>query len=345
MATNFPTSLDALTNPQATDSLTSPSHSAQHANANDAIEALEAKVGVNGSAVTSSLDYKVTQLETNSATLTGSQTLSNKTLTAPKFADLGFIADANGNEMIIFDTVPSAVNEVTLANAAASGTPTLTATGSDTNISLNLVSKGTGTVQANGFAVVNTNATQTLFNKTLSAPVISTISDGLGGTLTLPTGVRTLVARDTTENLTNKDISNGSMSNVIVDQLQENWNISATAATGTINLNFTTASIWYYTSNASANHTINIRGSASNSLNVLVAVGDSITVVWMVTNGATPYYPNVIQVDGTTVTPKWAGGVAPTSGNANSIDSYTFTVVKTAATPTYTVFASRTQFK
>lgn len=60
MATNFPTSLDSLTNPTSGDSLNSPSHSGQHANANDAIEALQAKVGVNGSAVTTSLDYKVT---------------------------------------------------------------------------------------------------------------------------------------------------------------------------------------------------------------------------------------------------------------------------------------------
>jgi hypothetical protein len=59
VATGFPTSLDALTNPTATDALTSPSHADQHANANDAIEALQAKVGVNGSAVTTSLDYKI----------------------------------------------------------------------------------------------------------------------------------------------------------------------------------------------------------------------------------------------------------------------------------------------
>lgn len=60
MSTSFPTSLDTLTNPAATDSTSTVDHAAQHANANDAIEALEAKVGVNSSAVTSSLDYKVT---------------------------------------------------------------------------------------------------------------------------------------------------------------------------------------------------------------------------------------------------------------------------------------------
>lgn len=79
MATSFPGSLDALTNPLSTDTLNSPSHSGQHANANDAIEALQAKVGVDGSTVTTSLDYKIAQ----AATLNGIQTLTNKTLTAP----------------------------------------------------------------------------------------------------------------------------------------------------------------------------------------------------------------------------------------------------------------------
>ena len=63
MATNFPASLDTLTNPTSSDSLSSPSHSAQHANVNDAVEALQAKVGADSSAVTTSLDYKVAQLE------------------------------------------------------------------------------------------------------------------------------------------------------------------------------------------------------------------------------------------------------------------------------------------
>jgi hypothetical protein len=59
MATNFPTSLDTLTNPSAADTLDSPPHDEQHADANDAIEALQAKVGVDSSAVTSSHDYKI----------------------------------------------------------------------------------------------------------------------------------------------------------------------------------------------------------------------------------------------------------------------------------------------
>ena len=99
------------------------------------------------------------------------------------------------------------------------------------------------------------------------------------------------------------------------------------------------------TTNASANHTLNVRYDASNTLNSKLAVGDAITVTWMNTNGATPYYPTVYQVDGSSVTPLWQGGSAPTGGNASSTDIYTLTIIKTAATPTYVVLASQTQFK
>jgi hypothetical protein len=63
VATNFPASLDSLTNPTSSDSLNSPSHSAQHANVNDAVEALQVKVGIDSSADTSSLEYRIAQLE------------------------------------------------------------------------------------------------------------------------------------------------------------------------------------------------------------------------------------------------------------------------------------------
>lgn len=65
MATNYPNGLDNLVNPASTDAPDAPSHSQQHANANDAIEALQAKVGINNSSVTTSLEYRVRQLETN----------------------------------------------------------------------------------------------------------------------------------------------------------------------------------------------------------------------------------------------------------------------------------------
>jgi hypothetical protein len=67
MATNFPTTLDTFTNPTGTDPLSNPSHAAQHSDINDAVEALQAKVGVDSSAVTTSLDSRVKTIEDNSA--------------------------------------------------------------------------------------------------------------------------------------------------------------------------------------------------------------------------------------------------------------------------------------
>lgn len=120
---------------------------------------------------------------------------------------------------------------------------------------------------------------------------------------------------------------------------EEFCTVTATAATGTIGFDFLTQGILYYTTNASANFTLNFRGDGSTTLNSLLAVGESISGVFLNTNGATAYYPTAFQIDGTSVTPKWSGGTAPSSGNASSIDSYSFTIIKTAATPTYTVLA------
>lgn len=122
-------------------------------------------------------------------------------------------------------------------------------------------------------------------------------------------------------------------------------NVSATAATGTINVEVgSLGAVWYYTSNASANFTLNFRKSSSVSLSTLLAVGQSITVTFLNTNGATAYYPTAFQIDGSAVTPKWQGGTAPTAGSASAIDAYTFVIIKTASTPTYTVLASAVKF-
>ena len=88
-------------------------------------------------------------IDSTVATLTGSQTLTNKTLTAPKFADGGFIADAAGLEMVIFDSVSTAVNEITVKNAATGGDPTIIASG-ETNVNLKLSGKGTGGIVLSG---------------------------------------------------------------------------------------------------------------------------------------------------------------------------------------------------
>jgi len=123
----------------------------------------------------------------------------------------------------------------------------------------------------------------------------------------------------------------------------ETMTISATAATGTIAYDVTTQSVIYYTSNASANWTVNFRASSGTSLNTAMTTGQSLTVAFLVTQGSTAYYNSAVQVDGSSVTPKWQGGTAPAAGNASSVDIYTYTIVKTGSAA-FTVFASQTKF-
>lgn len=120
----------------------------------------------------------------------------------------------------------------------------------------------------------------------------------------------------------------------------ETVSVVASAATGVLNFDAITSGVAFYTVNATGNVTLNLRGNSTTSLNTLMVVGESLTVGFLITNGATPYYVSAFQVDGSSVTPKWSGGAAPSSGNASSVDAYTFTVIKTATTPTYTVLAS-----
>ena len=141
---------------------------------------------------------------------------------------------------------------------------------------------------------------------------------------------------------------NGSSSTLgmVIGDVAETTTISATAATGTINYDVTTQSVLFYTSNASGNWTINLRGSSGTSMNTLLSAGQSITVVFLVTQGSTAYYNSTVQVDGTTsgVTTRWQGGTAPTAGNPSGVDVYTYTVIKTGSA-TFSVFVSQTQFK
>lgn len=195
---------------------------------------------------------------------TATQTISNKTLTAPRFASGGFIADANGNEQLIFNASASAVNEVSIQNAATTFAPSIsatggdanitlymkgkgsgsvvmadgntvqiiegtgvasavnytvvsnsatgnaisqTATGTDTNISMNLVPKGSGRLQSAGVTVPTISSTDTLTNKTLTDPALSGTITGtytIGGTPTFPASVATLTGSQT---LTNKTLT------------------------------------------------------------------------------------------------------------------------------------------
>jgi hypothetical protein len=132
--------------------------------------------------------------------------------------------------------------------------------------------------------------------------------------------------------------------NQVLTSPKETVEIVAAGSTGTINIDTLTASVEYYTGAATADWTINVRGSGAATLNSTMAIGEQISIVYLNTNTATAYIPTAFTIDGSAVTPKWLGGSAPATGTVNGIDAYVYTIIKTAATPTYTVLASQNKF-
>jgi Major tropism determinant N-terminal domain len=190
----------------------------------------------------------------------------------------------------------------------------------------------------------DTAANWTSNNPTLAAGEIGLETDtakfkiGNGSTAWASLTYANGITASTTDTLTNKTLLNDAFIGAL-----ENANVVASAATGTINIDTITSTVWYYTSSASANFTLNIRGNSSTSLNTLLATNQAITVIFLNTNGSTAYYASSFTIDGTSVTPKWQTGTAPSAGNASAIDAYSYTILKTASA-TYTVLASQTKF-
>jgi len=120
----------------------------------------------------------------------------------------------------------------------------------------------------------------------------------------------------------------------------ESWNIVASALSSTAtNIDCLTSGVWYYTVAATATFGFNFRGNSTTTLDSYLAVNQAVTINVINTSGATAYRPTTFTVDGTSVTPKWSGGTAPAAGNASALDTYSFTILKTASA-TFTVLAS-----
>jgi len=220
------------------------------------------------------------------------------------------IAVAAGKSMFVYNNGTNVVDAVTYLTSLTLGTALPVASGGSGAATLTGVLKGNGT-SAFTAATAGTDYV---------AP----------GTATTFTALQTFAGTSS-----NADLKT---SNII-----ETATVSATAATGTINYDITTQSVLYYTTNASGNWTVNFRGSSGTSLDTLMATGESMSVTFLVTQGATAYYNSAVQVDGSSVTPKWQGGTAPTSGNASSIDSYTYVIIKTGSAA-FTIIAAQTRF-
>jgi len=276
-------------------------------------------------------------LDFGDVTLTGTQTLTNKTLTDPILSP----GTATAGKVEFLEGTDNGTNKVTLIGPAATADVTVTLpAATDT-----LVGKATTdtltnkTLTAPKFADAN-GAEQVIFQTTASAVNEVEITNAAtgNGPIIGSSGETNVDLNLTPKGLGRVSLGAGSIQNVV-----EKITVSATAATGTINYDVITQAVLYYTSNASGNFTVNFRGNGSNTLNAIMSTGQSLTVAFLVTNAGTAYYNNAVTIDGSSITPEWQGGSAPSEGNTNSIDAYTYTIIKTGDA-SFTALAAQTQY-
>jgi len=187
----------------------------------------------------------------------------------------------------------------------------------------------------------------------MAAININNLGAGADVTLTNPGNALRVNGNDVallqfTQTWTGRQYLQGSTSNygALIRSALEVNSYSASGASGTTVLyTLNNPLIFFYAGNSTGNWGVDIRGSVSISLNTAMATNNVLTIVFLANQGSTAYYPTSFAIEGTTagVSLKWLGGSAPTSGNANSIDAYTYTIIKTASN-TYTVLASQSRF-
>lgn len=231
---------------------------------------------------------------------------------------------------------------ITPTSAALSGIPTAPT-----------ADAGTNTTQVATTAFVSTAVSNVIDAAPGALNTLNELAAALGDDPNYATTITNSLAEKAsitgTETLTNKTLTSPTINTASINYAKlkspfESLNIVASSANGVINLDVETAMGQYYTANAAGNHTLNIRYNSSTTLASKLGVGESVTVCWLNTNGSTAYYPNAFTIDSGSYTPKWVAGVAPSSGNINSVDMYSFTIVKTSVTPTYAIFGSATKF-
>jgi len=288
------------------------------------------------------------------------------------------ISDESGTGVVVFNTSPTLVTP-TLGTASA----TAIELGHATDTTISRASAGVVNIEGVPIVTTTASQTltnKTLTSPTMTAPVLGTPASGtltnttglpitglvastssaLGvGSVELGHATDTTLARvsagvvsiegvnvvttSSTDTLTNKTLTSPILNTAILKSPEERLTVSATAAATTVNFDALTQGVLYYTSNATANWAFNVRGDSGTTLNSILTTGDSITVVFLVTQGTTAYYASSLTIDGSAVTPKYISGTAFSAGNASSIDSYVYTIIKTGSA-TFTVLASQTKF-
>jgi hypothetical protein len=220
----------------------------------------------------------------------------------------------------------SGVNTTSFLGIGASGT-VLTSTGSTINWS-------------NSVNNANFANTASVANNVSGGTANSLVYQSAANTTAFSGSGVTFVNNANTLNLT----GTSSAQALKLTNATESITTNNTAISANTNFYVNNGSVQYWTANAGSNTVLNITFSAGTTLNSVMANNDSLSIAAMITNGATAYYPTGYQIDGVYVTPKWQANSAPTGGDANSIDVYGLTIIKTN-TNTYTVLASQSQFK
>lgn len=286
--------------------------------------------------------------DTNETTLTIADPTADRTITLPNVT--GTVVTTGDTGSVTNTMLAGSIANAKLANDSITVDGTTIALGASGSITgADLTWSGTQTFVDNKLLVVDNVDT----SKKLALQ-ISNISPSTTRTLTVPDESGTIATREyvaggagagsfTTLSASSTTSLTGALSISNLITAGEKTTVSNTAATSTIQYDMLTQSILYYTANATGNWTLNLRGNSSTTLNSVMAIGETRTITFLVTQGGTAYYQSGLTVDGTSVTPRWQNGVALTSGNTNGLDVYVLAIVKTADA-TFTVLESTTKF-
>ena len=257
-------------------------------------------------------------------------------------------------EINILDGVTSTASELNILDGVTATTAELNLMDGGTTAGTTAVADGDGIVTNDGGTMRQTTAATfaTYFGSEITAMsnLVTTgaldsgsITSGfgainIGSSNFTSTGTTTV----TTCNVASSGIINSSAGELAVKAITEKGQVD-TSTSGTLNIDVKTTGVFYITANIGASRAINFRGDGSTTLDTYMETNDVTTVSVMVTQAGTTYYLSSVTIDGSAVTPDWQGGTAPSAGNANGIDVYSFTIFKTGS-GAYKVLGSLTAY-
>jgi hypothetical protein len=281
------------------------------------------------------------------ALLPSTTTLSDLSVTATA-SELNIMDGVTSTtaELNILDGVTATATELNILDGVTATTAELNLMDGGTTVGTTAVSDGDGIVTNDGGTMRQTNVTTfaTYFADEITS-MSNLVTTGALNSGSITSGFGSInngSSAITTTGTVTEGIVDTSAGELKITPVTEEGSVD-TGTSGTINVDCDSKGVIFFTANQTANRTINFRGDGSTTLNSYMDTNDVITISLMMKQGSSAYYLNAFQIDGSSVTPEWQGGTAPSAGNANSIDVYTVTIFKTASA-TFTVLASQVQY-